>query len=261
MGESSIVDGVIGASTVTLKILPKYVHIVQKTQWLHKADTMRNLMTTWVIGAKKTCGVAFQNMMKYPVENQYCEFCSDLWDPFERTIPCVGVRVGKCTDIDYKIADNLIVVWDMSPSPYLIPAGQIRFSDNLVVDKPEWGGGQQRCKECPAGTYISKDRRKANFQQITVTITWKQCPKGMPSARMTDDIKLFIPQDVKDMTTEHSPNVVFPVADYGLFGCRACSKSDGVAINNVCTQCKRNTVTQQFDIMMMSFICSCRNKK
>ncbi len=70
----------------------------------------------------------------------------------------------------------------------------------------------------------------------------------MPSARIGEDIKLFIPQDVKDMTTRHSPNVVFPAANYGLYGCRACSVLDGVVINNVakvCTQCKRDT-EQQF---------------
>jgi hypothetical protein len=185
-------------------------------------------------------------MMKYPVENQYCDFCSDLWDPFYGIIPCVGAtrEYKECKDMDYSLADTLIAEWDVS-APIPIGGGHgVRLGNDLLVDRPEWGAGQQRCKECPAGKYIHKESlwTKPKFQQITC----KQCPKGMPSARITDDITLFIPQDVREMTTEHLPDVVFPEADYGSFGCRACSKSAGVPINNVCTQCKR-TDTQVFE--------------
>ena len=65
------------------------------------------------------------------------------------------------------------------------------------------------------GKYISKNKRDPRFQQITC----KPCPKGMVSARITDDKNLFIPQDVKDLTREHDPHVMFPAVSYELFGC------------------------------------------
>jgi hypothetical protein len=116
---------------------------------------------------------------------------------------------------------------------------------DLDVDVPAWGSGQRKCRQCPPGTYINKNRRNPTFQQITC----KPCPRGMVSARIIDDKNLFIPEDVKDLTKEHLPNVIFPAVSYELFGCRACSTSDGVGQpnNNVCFQCQRNAVTRQFE--------------
>ena len=200
----------------------------------------------------------------YAIPGQICDFCSDLFSPFvDSDIPCVksGKRDlsgktfirnnQKCTDVDYKIADNLIAVWDESSSKLTsgysnratIAEKNYRDGYDLSVDVPAWGSGQRKCRQCPPGTYISKDSKKPRFQQITC----KPCPKGMVSARI-DDTNPFIPQDVKDLTTEHDPNAQFPVQSYESFGCRACSKRDGVgkANNNACFQCQRDPVTLQY---------------
>jgi hypothetical protein len=208
---------------------------------------------------EEDCGVAFRHLLQYPIPDLECDFCSDLFSPFaDSDIPCVksGKKVldrvfektfirnnQKCTDVDYKIADNLIVVWDPSDAKFtsgysnsatIARTSLLKYGYDINVDVPAWGSGQRKCRPCPPGTYISKNRANPQFKQIEC----KLCPAGMISARPTDNPKLFIPQDVQDMTKEQLPNIKYPSANYNVFGCRACSKLDGVPVNNVCTQCQ-----------------------
>ena len=90
------------------------------------SSTFNELVGNW---CEEDCGVAFRQFLEYPIPGQDCDFCSDLFSPFiDSNIPCMtsGVRDKsgktfirknqKCTDIDYKIADTLKVVWDDSSS-------------------------------------------------------------------------------------------------------------------------------------------------
>jgi hypothetical protein len=226
------------------------------------SSRFNELVGNW---CEEDCGVAFRQFLEYPIPGQDCDFCSDLFSPFlDSNIPCMTsgkrdksgktfIRKNqKCTDIDYKIADTLKVVWDDSSSElisrYSNPAtiAELPYNNgrDIEVDVPDWGKGQRKCKPCDPGTYISKDKKKPKFQQITC----KPCPKGFVSASITEK-KLFLPQDVIDLTKEHVPHVVFPAASYELFGCRACPTSEGVgtANKNVCTDCQRNALTKQYE--------------
>ena len=224
---------------------------------------------------EEDCGVAFKHLMEYPIPGLFCEFCSDLFSPFD-SIPCVK-NAEKCTPEDYKLADTMRVDWDQSVSqfsggsskqatiaiynaevsqetqaaldleckemgalPCALDPRMWPRQGNIQVNVPNWGTGLRKCRECPAGTYISKDKNKPKFQQIEC----KECPRGMVSARITDDPNLFIPEDVKDLTKQHLPNEIFPVVSYDSFGCRACSKNNGIPNNNVCTQCQQNSAKQ-----------------
>lgn len=192
------------------------------------------------------CGVAFRNLLQYPIPGQVCDFCSDLFSPFvDSQIPCINsgkrdlsgstfVKNNQmCTDIDFKIAETLIVKWETSTQKFTSGyESQVTLAEkigsNLVVSvEPE--GGQRKCQFCPPGHY------KKRNENSCVT-----CPNGMISARVTDDAKLFIPDDVKKLTEQYFPGSVFPAVDYVAFGCRACSVQNGVPQMFVCTQCQQN---------------------
>jgi len=213
-----------------------------------------DLVGNW---CEEDCGVALRNMIQYPVGNLGIgcnSFCSDMFDVFYVAtlkgsdtygmgIPCVN-KGTTCTEADYKIADVMIVNYDESVTdiwPSRATAGKMRMNSDLIVSttaKPA-----RKCKLCPPGTYMRKRKQNAIFKRNNC----EACPKGMISARVTEDAKLFIPVDVKKLTEQTIPDIIFPAADYVSFGCKACSIKDGVPQNYVCTQCQTNTVTKQFE--------------
>jgi len=211
-------------------------------------DQYNNLVGNW---CEEDCGVALRNMIQYPAEKNFqgqprlsvdgCKgFCSDLFDVFLE-IPCVNQGI-QCTDADYNIADVMIVNYDdtglTNSWPQRNSVGRMRLAAELFVTtsaKPA-----RKCKLCPSGKYMRKRKNNALFQQNSC----EDCPRGMISARVTDDAKLFIPDDVKKLTEQYFSNAVFPAVDYMAFGCRACSVQTGVPKDNVCTQCQQNAAKQ-----------------
>ena len=113
-----------------------------------------------------------------------------------------------------------------------------RYLDYTAVDIGVLNGRKRiECRKCPAGTYIKKDSNKPKFARITC----EPCPLGMISTNFDDDVASFLPKDVKDMTSDHNPNFVFPQANYNTFACRACSKIAGVpTTSNTCQLCAAN---------------------
>ncbi len=195
-------------------------------------------------------------------------FALILFSPFiDSQIPCInsGKRDlsgktfvknnQKCTDIDFKVADTLIVNWDTSTTKFTsgytsevtLAERHYKTAKDLVVsidaDSGVSAGGQRKCQFCPPGKYMRKRKNNAIFKRNNC----EDCPKGMISARVTEDAKLFIPDDVKKLTEQYFPDTIFPAVDYVAFGCRACSVQTGVPQKSVCTQCQQNAGTKQYE--------------
>jgi hypothetical protein len=75
------------------------------------------------------------------------------------------------------------LMWDESVSNFdsgysnraTIAEKHYKDGRDIEVDVPDWGKGLRKCRQCPAGTYIKKNRGAPRFQQITC----ESCPKGM----------------------------------------------------------------------------------
>ena len=160
---------------------------------------------------EEDCGTALRYLQQYTSGYDMGDFTQSFPD-----LPCMRDKT-ECSDKEQKLANHMIV----SPSTKTV----LDFNTDRV------------CKNCDAGKYIKKDTSKAQFFQISCV----QCPAGMESAGVLSDIAHFIPGDVKDNTQQLFPDAQFVEADFSVFGCRACSVSQGVPIKGSCERCQQNT--------------------
>jgi hypothetical protein len=159
------------------------------------------------------CSVAFSEMLRMDHKKV------DLYIMSFPNVPCVKNRdtnskwnSAGCNSDDDSWAQNSVVRWKGPDFP----------------EGAEFNNKHRVCDLCPKGYYRDVADRKSCLK----------CPGGFVGTRpLLDDTSLFIPVDVKTATEISLVSQTSPLGNYFVFGCRACSVSEGIPAGN-CVQCK-----------------------
>jgi hypothetical protein len=189
------------------------------------------------------CGVAFSEMLGMDHKQV------DLYIMSFPNVPCVKNRDPEskwnsagCKSDDDSWAQNSVVRWEV---PVRIIGPRVGIGTQFSIISPaeaatpgnadfptgaEFGNKHRVCDLCPKGTYRDVADRKS----------CQKCPGGFVGARpLQDDTSLFIPVDVKTATEISLVSQTSPPGNYFVFGCRACSVSEGILDSTGnCAQCK-----------------------